>query len=301
MKVNKPIILFGTGRSGTTIFMDALYRHKDLAYFSNHVERKPNWDFLNYFRNVHDNHLFRIYKERNNSILSKIFNPVISKPLEGYKIWDHILPDNVNFSTDFLHNTKLNEKEKQKVYNYLQNILSKQNRSRIALKITGPGRLHFLKDLFPDAKFIWLKRSFIPTLNSFLNVDFWQDAKNEELRWSSNKVQKSFEKVPEVRGDIVLLTAFQLHHIISDIEETIKTLKLNVFQVEYEGFTESPVSLMKETFKFCELIDDKDCISFFKNTHLENRNKSDEDYFDSRTLARINNLREKLKNQSKNL
>jgi hypothetical protein len=294
VKVNKPIILFGTGRSGTTIFMDALFRHKDLAYFSNLVERKPNWSFLNNLRSIHDNKLFRVHKQRNTTALSQILNPFINKPVEGYKIWDHILPEKVSFLKDYLHDIKLNKNEKRKVYAYLENIVSKQNRSRMALKITGPGRLHFLSDLFPNAKFIWLKRSFMPTLNSFLNVDFWKDAEHEKLWWSSDKIQESFERVPEIKDDIVLLTAFQLYHIISDIEESIKTLKLNVLQVEYESFTENPENVMNEAFKFCELIYDKDCISFFNNANLENRNKSNGDYFDSRTLNRINSLREKL-------
>jgi hypothetical protein len=292
--MKKPIIIFGTGRSGTTILMDALFRHKDVAYFPNYLNYKPQWLWLNYLRNLHDNQNYRVLKKRNKSFAHQIINPLISKPVEGYSIWKYILPNHINFSRNYLSDFDISEIEKAKVNTYFESLVCLQNRSRLALKITGPGRLKFLSELLPEAKFIWLKRDFIPTLSSFLKVGFFENRKINELWWKSKEVERKLNKFPEIKEDPILFTAFQLHEIIKDIEFTIQHLNLNVFTVNYEDFTKNPNKSMQDVLSFCELDRDQDCISFLDKTIIEDRNKAHTSYFDDKTLQNINNLRIKL-------
>lgn len=295
MPVNKPIILFGTGRSGTTIFMDALFRHGELAYFTNYLEMRPSWTWTNYLRNLHDNSYFRILKERHGSFVQQVLNPLISKPVEGYSIWKQVLPNHVDFSRSYLQDIQLNEFEKENVYQYIDDIISKQNRSRIALKITGPGRLLFLSELFPTAKFIWLKRDFIPTLSSFLKVNFWDNRKTNELWWKSAGLSEKLDKMPGIKSNPVLFTAFQVHEIIASIERSINKLDINVYTVDYKNFTSQPVAILREALDFCELDHDKECFSFLNRTNIENRNKPESEYFDEQTLLKIKQLRKQLR------
>jgi len=51
--------------------------------------------------------------------------------------------------------------------------------------------------LLPEAKFIWLKRNFIPTLSSFLKVGFFENRKTNELWWKSEAVERKLNKFPE--------------------------------------------------------------------------------------------------------
>ena len=292
--MKKPIIIFGTGRSGTTILMDALFRHKDVAYFPNYLNYKPQWLWFCYLRNLHDNNFFRILKKRDKSFAHQIINLIISKPVEGYAIWEYILPNHINFSRNYLSDFTISEIDKAKVNTYFESLVSLQNRSRLALKITGPGRLKFLYELLPEAKFIWLKRNFIPTLSSFLKVGFFENRKTNELWWKSEAVERKLNKFPEIKEDSILFTAFQLHEIIKDIEFTIQHLNLNVFIVNYEDFTKNPDKAMQDVLSFCELDIDQDCISFLDKTIIEDRNKADTSYFDEETLQNINNLRIKL-------
>jgi hypothetical protein len=292
--MNKSIILFGTGRSGTTILMDALFRHKDVAYFPNYLNYRPQWLWLNYLRNLHDNQSFRVLKKRDKSFAHQIINLLISKPVEGYAIWEYILPNHINFSRNYLSDFTIREIDKAKVTTYFESLVSLQNRSRLALKITGPGRLKFLSELLPEAKFIWLKRDFIPTLSSFLNVEFYENRKTNELWWKSEAVERKLNKFPEIKEDPILFTAFQLHEIIKDIEFTIQHLNLNVFTVNYEDFTKNPDKTIKDISSFCKLQTDQDCLSFLGETSIEDRNKEDTFYFDEETLQNINNLRIKL-------
>jgi hypothetical protein len=292
--MNKSIILFGTGRSGTTILMDALFRHKDVAYFPNYLNYRPQWLWLNYLRNLHDNQSFRVLKKRDKSFAHQIINLLISKPVEGYAIWEYILPNHINFSRNYLSDFTIREIDKAKVTTYFESLVSLQNRSRLALKITGPGRLKFLSELLPEANFIWLKRAFIPTLSSFLNVEFYENRKTNELWWKSEAVERKLNEFPEIKEDPILFTAFQLHEIIKDIEYTIQHLNLNVFTVNYEDFTKNPDKTIKDISSFCKLQTDQDCLSFLGETSIEDRNKEDTFYFDEETLQNINNLRIKL-------
>jgi len=292
--MNKSIILFGTGRSGTTILMDALFRHKDVAYFTNYLNYRPQWLWSCYLRNLHDNNFFRILKKRDKSFAHQIINLIISKPVEGYAIWEYILPNHINFSRNYLSDFTIREIDKAKVTTYFESLVSLQNRSRLALKITGPGRLKFLSELLPEANFIWLKRAFIPTLSSFLNVGFFENRKTNELWWKSEAVERKLNEFPEIKEDPILFTAFQLHEIIKDIEFTIQHLNLNVFIVNYEDFTKNPDKTMQDILSFCKMDRDQDCISFLNKTSIEDRNKVDASYFDEKTLQNINNLRIKL-------
>lgn len=293
--MQNPIILFGTGRSGTTILMDALFCHKEIAFFPNYLERKPDKLILNHIRSLHDNNIFRILKKRNNSFGHKLVSPFVSKPVEGYNIWRHILPEHINFSRSYLQEFDITESEKKEIYEYLDKLVSIQNRSRLALKITGPGRLKFLSEVFPNAKFIWLKRNFIPTLNSFLEVDFYKNRKTEYLWWESEKLNSTLQKMPSIKNNPILLTAFQLQAIIDDIQNSIESLDLSVLTVEYEDFTSKPTQTLKEVLNFCELKADKDCFNFLRNTKISNRNKADDKYFDDTVLSELENLRGELK------
>ncbi len=46
--LRKPIIIFGTGRSGTTIISDILFQHEDLAWHNNFQELIPWTPLVNY-------------------------------------------------------------------------------------------------------------------------------------------------------------------------------------------------------------------------------------------------------------
>jgi hypothetical protein len=288
--VESPIILFGTGRSGTTVFMNALLRHNELAFFSNILERKPEWLWLNYLRTLTDNSHFRLFAD-NNSLI----NNLILKPVEGYTIWDYVTGSNIDFSRSYLSNERVSENVRENIKHYLTDVMGIQKRPRFAMKITGPGRLFFLNQLFPDGHFIWLSRDFVPTLHSFLKVDFWQGRDRNELWWKDERVEGILENHPEVKHDRILFTAFQLQAIISDIRNSIQELGLNVMEIKYEDFTKDSNTVLYEVLKFCSLKEDPDCFKFLVTNPVENRNKKWSDYFNEEVISRIAEVREIVK------
>ena len=57
--LKKPIIFFGSGRSGTTVISEIIFQHEDLAWHSNYQELFPTFAGINYLRHLFDNKLWR--------------------------------------------------------------------------------------------------------------------------------------------------------------------------------------------------------------------------------------------------
>ncbi|GAJ21506.1 unnamed protein product, partial [marine sediment metagenome] len=70
------------------------------------------------------------------------------------------------------------------------------------IKLTGWSRIEYIKELFPDAKFIHILRDGRGVANSLINVDFWKGWEgphkwrwgmlNEEKMKEWNKYDQSF-------------------------------------------------------------------------------------------------------------
>jgi hypothetical protein len=284
------VILFGTGRSGTTILMEALFRHPDLAYISSLQEKKPNFQFINIVRYLFDNKIYRVFGKKEQLKKESVINKFIFKAAEGYPVWNHLMHDEVNFSRNFLAGVRPSAKLKAKVVNYLNKVRKIQGKPSFGIKITGPGRLLFMHGIFPDGKFVWLKRDFIPTLSSFLEVDFWQDRATQVLWWEGPYTEDERKILDSISHDKVLFTAFQLNKIIEVIEEEIEKYHIPVLQLSYEQMIIEPEKALANVLDYCNLSHHKDCFNYLKNNRFVNRNKANEDYFDREVLLEMENL-----------
>lgn len=283
------IILFGTGRSGTTVFMEALFRHSSLAYLSNYQEKYPTRIGINYLRILFDNAVYRIFGKKQQSNNYSNFERLVFKASEGYPIWDYLFGSNYNFSHSFLYNEKVTPKIKKRVLKYFRLIKVKQFKKQFAIKITGPGRLTFLDSIFENSKYVYLERDFIPTLSSFLKSSFW--AKDQsKLRWEGPYTEKELHYFNQIKNNRILSTAFQLKKIISVNKSEIKQLGIELKVIKYEDFVKRPIQIMDEVLQFCELPYDKECYSYIKNNELSNRNKEPLEYFDQAVLDKINEI-----------
>lgn len=129
--LEKPIILFGSGRSGTTIISEILFQHEDLAWHSNYQEIFPQLPQINYLRRLFDNRWWRMVKSWNFVGVSKntrqkrsmqLLNLAIFNPIERYNFWEKLTGPRIDFSRGFLLNTKATEEERR----YIRSFLAKQ-------------------------------------------------------------------------------------------------------------------------------------------------------------------------------
>jgi hypothetical protein len=290
MRIEKPIIFIGTGRSGTTVISEIIMRHRKLAFPSNFQQVFFMIPEINLIRNIFDNKLWRIHGQKKQLNKVNILNRYIFRQNEAYKMWEYITGDGTDFSRSFLINKRENNERINHIHGYFQKMIKYQNRERLTFKITGPSRMEYLLSIFPDAYFIVLKRKPIPTISSFLKVNFWKSRGLKQLWWSGVYSDKEKKWVNEHKGDPLWLTTFQIKKIYDITEMECKKCKPKYIEVNYEDFVKKPREEILRILDFVNLDVDNACLSYLKENRIYNRNRPDSEYFNEEELEKINHI-----------
>lgn len=260
MKINKPIFIVGTGRSGSTIFQKILSHHPRIAWISGLCDRFPN-------------------KPQINRLLMKIIDyPLINKylkkrfnPRECYKFWDFHCKGFSNPCRDLL-SQDVTHKTKNQIQNILSKILTKK-RNRFMTKITGWPRVGFLYEIFNDAKFIHIIRDGRAVVNSIINVDWWWGWRGpQNWRWGE-LMSSQKEEWERFNRSFVALASIEWK-ILMDAMENVKKFmcKNNFLEVKYEDFCSYPINAFKKVIEFCELEWTREFEKSIKKYSLKNMN-----------------------------
>ena len=241
MEIDKPIIIFGTGRCGTTIFHKMFTRHPKVAWLSDLCERYPDKPELN----------ARLMKALEYPILDQSLRKRYS-PNECYGFWEHYCrgfrdPCRDLIPADLTVNSKRN----------VQNAMSKlttDKKNRLLTKITGWSRLGFMSEIFPDAKFIQVIRDGRAVANSLINMGWWLGWTGpENWRWGPLSAGHS-EEWYKYNQSFVVLAAIQWKILMDATENAKKYVdKSNLLVIKYEQLCSDPIKLFKEIVNFSEL------------------------------------------------
>ena len=240
-EIIKPIIVFGTGRSGTTVFQRMLSEHPGLAWLSVLCDRFPGKPILNYL------------------LMQSLDFPVAERIVrmrfrsgEFYKFWDYYAPGVRNTHRDLVASDVSN-----KTKNAIREVMSKMvtgKRGRLLLKITGWPRIGYLNEVFPDGKFIHVIRDGRAVANSLLNVYFWRGWEGPE-NWRSGPLSESHEQEWEDHNrSFVVLAGIQWKILMDAAEIAVKDLEPSrVMEVKYEDLCRDHLAVFKEVTEFCEI------------------------------------------------
>ena len=99
--LEKPIIFFGSGRSGTTIISEIVFRHESLAWPSNYQVVVPSLPAINFLRVLFDNRFWHLQGQKQQLNDVSAINKYLFKPAEAYPFWEHITGHKIDFSRDF--------------------------------------------------------------------------------------------------------------------------------------------------------------------------------------------------------
>lgn len=268
--VQKPIIIFGTGRSGTTIISDIIFQHEDLAWHSNYQELFPKISLVNYMRRFFDNKYWRIIgmNTQNNK---SVFNYFCFRPIERYNFWESITGPRIDFSRDFLLNQTATPEEKNKMRKFFSNMVAYQKRKRLAFKITGPARMEYLMSVFPDAVFVNVVRNPVATVRSWLEVS-WADQITDQLWWTGAYSEEELKKAKELSSTPALFAAFQYRKIMDTTDAEIKKMKPEIYTVSYEDFVTNPKEFISKLLKNIGLNESKLIDKYMDKIAISNRN-----------------------------
>lgn len=268
--ISKPVIIFGTGRSGTTVISDIIFHHEDLAWHSNYQELFPKFAGINYLRRIFDNNLWHIVgmnTQNNKSLLNQLY----FRPIERYDFWEAVTGPRIDFSRNFLLNEKATEEEREHIRTFFTKMVKYQNRKRLAFKITGPSRMEYLHSIFPDAVFVQIMRDPVSTVRSWLEVQ-WSNQITDQLWWEGAYTEEELAKAKEISGDKALFAAFQYKKLMEATEYEIKKLNANVYTAHYEDFVKQPKQFINSIMEYAQLKPSKYVDAFMEKISVQNRN-----------------------------
>ena len=241
MKVIAPIFIIGTGRSGSSIFHRMFSSHPNAAWLSQLHARYPTR--LEFIKHIMHAINYPLIGRRLRSILD---------PGECYELWEYICP---GFSAPCrdLRADDVTKKSKNRIQDTFSQIVTKK-KNRLLIKLTGWSRVGFIREIYPDAKFIHILRDGRAVTNSTLQVDFWWGWRGpQNWRWGE---LTSHDKDLWVKHNqsFVVLAGIQWKILMDAIEHAKQLINgRNFMEVKYEDICKDPVGVFKKTLIFCEL------------------------------------------------
>ncbi|MEP7318162.1 MAG: sulfotransferase [Panacibacter sp.] len=271
--IAKPLIFIGSGRSGTTIISEIVFRHESLAWPSNYQQNFPSFAPISLLRGFFENKLWNLQGQKPQLNKVSRVNKLLFKPAEAYGFWEYLTGPDIDFSRGFLLDKKATEKEAQKIRSAFSKLVSYQSKKRLAFKITGPSRIGYLTSIFPDAIFANIVRDPLPTINSWLNVDFWQDKGKTQLWWTGAYTKREEEWAAKNTDKPELLAAMQYKKLMDTTAAEIKQYQVPCLEVRYENFVQDPTAVINQILDFSGLEKSKNVDAYLSATKIYNQNK----------------------------
>jgi hypothetical protein len=241
MTLNRPIVIFGTGRGGTSIFHSVMANHPRAAWLTPAVNRAPD------------------RPTRGGQVMRLLDIPVLGRrirglhpPIECYRFWDHISPGFSSSSRD-LTPKDLPPGGAQRIREALGAVPTRK-RDRLLLKITGWPRLAFLSAALPDARFIHVKRDGRAVANSLLHVSFWRGWEGPEgWRWGPLPPDLEAEWEAHSRSPAALAGIQWRIHMAAATSAMEAAPEGTACEVSYEDLCADPGATCRQVAEFCDL------------------------------------------------
>ncbi|MEO8116058.1 MAG: sulfotransferase [Bacteroidota bacterium] len=269
----KPLVFIGSGRSGSTVISEIIFRHEQLAWPSNYQDKFPASTSVNYLRRFFENKYWHIYGQKPQLNKVSIFNKFIFKPVEAYDFWEQITGNRIDFSRGFLLNERATLEEAGKIQSFFRKMLANQSRNRLTFKITGPSRIGYLTSIFPDAIFINIVRDPYYTIQSWLKVDFWQDKGAHQLWWQGAYTKEEEDWANSHTDHPWLLAALQYKKIQEKTNAEILQHQVPCMTVAYEDFVQMPEKIIEDILSYSGLAPSYQIEKYLKENKIYNQNK----------------------------
>jgi len=259
MELQKAVIIVGAGRSGSTVFHQIMSGHPQLAWLSKLCAYFPAQPAVN-----------RLFMQAVDlPLVGKILTQIVH-PREYYKFWEYYCKGFGTPCRDLVADDITN-KSRQITDAFSAMLTAKRN--RLLLKITGWPRIGFLREMFPDAKFIHVLRDGRAVANSLLNQPWWRGWQGpESWRWGELTASQT-QQWKDHNKSFIALAAIEWIIIMDAFEKAAANLDHdNYITLRYEDLCANPIECTKKAADFCELAWSKEFVDSVNGHSLKNAN-----------------------------
>jgi len=241
----RPIVIVGTGRSGSTFLHRLLARHDEAGWLSTFNEVFPTWTWLSVFSGFYRLPLSDRIKHL------KAF----PKPFEAVRFWERYLPGFFSHRDNLPGTADVPTAGIDPVRRATDTVLQFQRRNRLLIHVTGWSRIAYFDRLFPDALFVWLRRDPRAVVSSWLKTG-WLDAANppDSERWQWGRVPPSYYELwREMGGGPLLSMSLKIRLDLDDIALNMARFPDRWHELWYEDLISHPEPTMRLVCDFAGL------------------------------------------------
>lgn len=242
MRINKPIFIVGSGRSGTTLLHDILAINENVAWISNLTNKFYRFPQLTLLHRILELPLIG-NKLKQNIINETSWNFI--RPSEGENIYQKFCGYGVG---KILTKNDMSSIKNTKLKQIIKSHLYYSNKHRFINKSpSNVQRIEILNLIFPDAYFIHIIRDGRAVVNSLNNVSWWKDIK---LWWAKGKLPADLEK----QGmHPLIIKARHWENNVKEVRRHQRILKDRYMEIYYEDFIRDVPGTIKMICDFCSL------------------------------------------------
>ncbi len=236
-----PLFIVGVGRSGSSVFHRLLCRHPRAAWLSRVLEQWPNAE------------------PANRALMHAMALPIVGRgltrmvdPGECYEFWEQLVPGFTSPCRDLVASDVQND-VRARVRRALGRVPTK-SRPQLVAKVTGWPRVGFLREIFPNARFVHVLRDGRPVAASFLKVDWWRGWRGPS-GWLFGDLtpEQSAEWLRHDRS-FVALAGIQWKILMDAMEQARQSVPSScIMEIRYEELCRDPVPHFQRVADFAEL------------------------------------------------
>jgi len=255
----RPIFIVGVPRSGTTLAYQLLTSHVKVGYITNSLEENFYWP-LTYSAILFRSNKNLNYESSYYSNYGANFKDGRNAPNQGIEMWARLFGTERHFLPDY----EISSSTKNSVFEHVSALSKIYEREFIFKELSLGSKLNVIKKIFPDARFVYIKRDPVDTACSIFSA-MEANGVPEGVMWGMQfEGYEKYLSLPRVE---------MIYHQVSQIEENIQEQlhglgHENLYFADYNEICSDPRFFIFDiASKFnLELVDEHDVPESFKSS-----------------------------------